>query len=124
MTKIRVSKIRVSEIRVTKIRVTKISVSKIRVSKIRVTKIRVTKIRVSNIRISSNHCKLHGAIFRLFEELGPICELLEKVSKIRVSEIKSHIGSLFQKYVSSSFMVKMRIDLGSFGLFWFILGWG
>ncbi len=62
--------------------------------------------------------------FRWFEELGPICELLEKVSEIGVSEIKSPIGSLIQKYVSSSFMVKMRIDLGSFGLFWFILGWG
>ncbi len=63
-------------------------------------------------------------IFRWFEELGPICELLEKASEIGVSEIKSPIGSLFQKYVCSSFMVKMRIDLGSFGLFWFILGWG
>ncbi len=63
-------------------------------------------------------------LFRWFEELGPICELLENVSKIGVSEIKSPIGSLVQKYVSSSFMVKMRIDLGSFGLFWFILGWG
>ncbi len=49
---------------------------------------------------------------------------MEKASKIEVSEIKSPIGSLFQKYVSSSFMVKMRINLGSFGLFWFILGWG
>ena len=58
-------------------------------------------------------------LFRWFEELGPICELLEKAS-----EIKSPIGSLFQKYVYSSFMVKMRIDLGTFGLFWFILGWG
>ncbi len=64
------------------------------------------------------------AIFRWFEELGPICELLEKASEIGVNEIKSPIGSLFQKYVSSIFMVKMRIDLGSFGLFWFILGWG
>ncbi len=34
-------------------------------------------------------------LFRWFEELGPICELLEKVSKIGVSEIKSPIGSLF-----------------------------
>ncbi len=63
-------------------------------------------------------------LFRWFEELGPICELLEKASEIGVSEIKSPIGSVFQKYVYSSFMVKMRIDLGSFGLFWFILGWG
>ncbi len=49
---------------------------------------------------------------------------MEKVSEIRASKIKSPIGSIFQKYVYSSFMVKMRIDLGSFGLFWFILGWG
>ena len=28
------------------------------------------------------------------------------------------------KYVYTCFIVKMRIDLGSFGLFWFILGWG
>ncbi len=48
----------------------------------------------------------------------------KKASEIGVSEIKSPIGSLFQKYVSSSFMVKMRIDLGSLGLFQFILGWG
>ncbi len=88
---------------------------------------KVTQIRVSQNRatkISSNHCKLHGAIFRRFEELGPICELLETVSKIEESEIKSPAGSICQKYVYSSFMVKMRIDLGSFGLFWFILGWG
>ncbi len=63
-------------------------------------------------------------LFRWFEELGPICELLEKASEIEVSGIKSPIGSIFQKYVYSSFMVKMRIDLGPFGLFWFILGWG
>ncbi len=63
-------------------------------------------------------------VFRWFEELGPICELLEKASEIEASKIKLSKGSIFQKYVYSSFMVKMRIDLGSFGLFWFILGWG
>ncbi len=57
-------------------------------------------------------------------ELGPICELLEKASEIGANEIKSPIGRVFQKYVYSSFMVKMRIDLGPFDLFWFILGWG
>ncbi len=46
------------------------------------------------------------------------------MSQIGASQIEAPIGSLFQKYVSSSFMVKMRIDLGSLGLFWFILGWG
>ncbi len=30
-----------------------------------------------------------------------------------MSQIEAPIGSLFQKYVSSTFMVKMRIDLGS-----------
>ncbi len=56
-------------------------------------------------------------LFRWFEELGPICELLEKASEIGASEIKAPLGSIFQKYIYSSFMVKMRIDLGSFGLF-------
>ncbi len=36
---------------------------------------------------------------RWFEELGPICEFLEKASKIGVSEIKSPVGRVFQKYV-------------------------
>ncbi len=35
------------------------------------------------------------------------------VSQISASQIEAPIGSLFQKYVSSTFMVKMRIDLGS-----------
>ncbi len=51
-----------------------------------------------------------------------IWELLEKASEIGASKIKSPIGSLYQKYVYSSFMVKMRINFGSFGLFWFNLG--
>ncbi len=46
------------------------------------------------------------------------------MSQISASQIEAPIGSLFQKYVYSSFMVKMRIDLGSLGLYWFILGWG
>ncbi len=49
---------------------------------------------------------------------------LHDLSQIGASQIEAPIGSLFQNYVSSSFMVKMRIDLGPFGLFWFILGWG
>ncbi len=60
-------------------------------------------------------------VFRWFE-VGHV--IWAQVSQIGVSQIKAPIGSLFQKYVYSSFMVKMRIDLGSFGLFWFILGWG
>ncbi len=47
-----------------------------------------------------------------------------QMSQIGASQIKAPIGSLFQNYIYSSFMVKMRIDLGYFGLFWFILGWG
>ncbi len=39
------------------------------------------------------------------------------MSQIGASQIKAPIGSIFQKYVYSSFIVKMRIDLGSFGLF-------
>ncbi len=35
------------------------------------------------------------------------------MSQIGASQIEALIGSLFQKYVSSTFMVKMRIDLGS-----------
>ncbi len=39
------------------------------------------------------------------------------MSQISVSQIKAPIGSVFQKHMYSSFIVKMRIDLGSFGLF-------
>ncbi len=81
-----------------------------------------TQLHTNLIKIFAKY--LFWTLFRWFEELGPICELLEKTSEIGVSKIKSPIGSLFQKYVSSSFLVKMRIDLGSFGLFQFILGWG
>ena len=52
------------------------------------------------------------------------CMIWAQVSQIGASQIKAPTGSIFQKYVYSSLMVKMRIDLGSFGLFWFILGWG
>ncbi len=52
------------------------------------------------------------------------CAIWAQMSQIGASQIKAPTGSIFQKYVCSSFMVKMRIDLGSFGLFWFILGWG
>ncbi len=47
-----------------------------------------------------------------------------QLSQISASQIKSPTGSIFQKFVYSSFMVKMRIDLGLFRLFWFILDWG
>ncbi len=62
-------------------------------------------------------------IFRWFEVGRAIWA---QVSQIGVSQIKAPTptGSLFRKYVYSSFMVKTRIDLGSFGLFWFSLGWG
>ncbi len=52
------------------------------------------------------------------------CAIWAQMSQIGVSQIKAPIGSVFQKYVYNSFMVKIRIDLGSFELFWFILGWG
>ncbi len=35
------------------------------------------------------------------------------MSQIGASQIEAPIGSLFQKNVNSTFMVKMRIDLGS-----------
>ncbi len=41
-----------------------------------------------------------------------------QMSQISVSQIKAPIGSVFQKYVYSSFMVNMRTDLGPFGSFW------
>ncbi len=65
-----------------------------------------------------------SVLFRWFVELAPICELLEKVSEIRASEIKLPTGRVFQKYVYTCFMVKMRINFRSFGLFWLNLGWG
>ncbi len=49
------------------------------------------------------------------------CIIWAQMSQISVSQIKAPVGSVFQKYVYSSFMVKMRIDLGmkgSFGSFW------
>ncbi len=61
------------------------------------------------------------AVFKWFE-VG--CAIWAQMSQISVSQIKAPLGSVFQKYVYSSFMIKMRIGLGSFGLFWFILGWG
>ncbi len=56
------------------------------------------------------------SVFRWFE-VG--CAIWAQMSQIGASQIKAPIGSDFQKYVYSSFMVKMRIDLGSFRLFWF-----
>ncbi len=44
------------------------------------------------------------------------------MSQMGASQIKAPIGRVFQKYVYSSFIVKLRIDSGSFRLFWFILG--
>ncbi len=46
------------------------------------------------------------------------------MSQIGASQIKAPIGSVFQKYVYSSLIVKIRINSGSYRLFWFILGWG
>ncbi len=51
-----------------------------------------------------------------------IWELLEKASQKGTSQIKSPIGRVFQKYVYTCFIVKMRINLRYFGLFWFNLG--
>ncbi len=59
----------------------------------------------------------YEVLIRWFEELGPICELLEKASEIRASKIKSPTGRVFQKYVYTCFIVKMRINFGSLGLF-------
>ncbi len=57
-------------------------------------------------------------LFGWFEELGLICELLEKASEIRASEIKSPTDRVFQKCVYTCFMVKMKIIFGSFGSIW------
>ncbi len=45
------------------------------------------------------------------------CAIWAQMSQIGASQIKAPIGSVFQKYVYSSFMVKMRIDSGSLGFF-------
>ncbi len=37
------------------------------------------------------------------------------------TEIKTPVSNIYQKYVHTCFMVKMRIDVGSFGLFWVLL---
>ena len=47
-----------------------------------------------------------------------------QVSQIDASQIKAPTGRINKKYVYTYFMVKMRINLRYFGLFWFNLGWG
>ncbi len=54
------------------------------------------------------------SVFRWFEVGRAIWA---QMSQISASQIKAHIGSIFQKY-DSSFIVKMRID---FGIFWALL---
>ncbi len=49
---------------------------------------------------------------------------LEKVTQIKATQIKAPAGRVFKKYVYTCFMVKMRINFGPFGLFWFNLGRG
>ena len=63
----------------------------------------------------------YSIVFMWFE-LG--CVIWAQMSQISASQIKAPVGSVFWKFVYSSFMVKMRIDFRSFGLFWLILGWG
>ena len=46
---------------------------------------------------------------------------LAKVIKMVATEIKTPVSNIYQKYVHTCFMVKMRIDVGSFGLFWVLL---
>ena len=52
------------------------------------------------------------------------CVIWTQVSWIRASQIKAHIVRVYEKYVYTYFMVKMRINLRSLGLFWFNLDWG
>ena len=40
-----------------------------------------------------------------------------------VTEIKAPTGSDYEKYVHTSFIVKLKIKFGSCGLFWLNLGW-
>ncbi len=63
----------------------------------------------------------HSDVFRWFE-VG--CTIWPQISQIGGSQIKAPRGSVFKKYVYSSFVVKMKTDLGSCGLFWFILDMG
>ncbi len=70
---------------------------------------------------TAKNMSLSPFTFRWFE-VG--CAIWAQMSQIGSSQIKAPAGSIFQKYVYSSFMVKIRIDSESFGLFWFILGWG
>ncbi len=43
--------------------------------------------------------------------------MLEKATAIIGTEIKAPLGSVNEKYVQTCVMVKVRINLGSFGLF-------
>ncbi len=67
---------------------------------------------------------LFSFVFMWFEVGCTILLLLEKPSQISASQIKSPVGRFFKKYMYTSFIVKMMINFGSFGLFWFNLGWG
>ncbi len=67
-----------------------------------------------------------SVVKHLLGDLRWVCmiwELLEKESQVSVSQIKSPAGRVLQKYVYTFFMVKMRINLRSFGLFWINFCW-
>ncbi len=66
---------------------------------------------------------IHNTRVQFFRWFEVGCAIWAQMSQIGASQIEAPIGSLFQKYVYICFMVKMKINLGSFGLFWFILGW-
>ncbi len=63
-------------------------------------------------------------ILRWFEEVAPLKGAFEQATEMVATEIKPPMGSIYQKYVYTCFIVKMRIHFGSFGFFWFNLGWG
>ncbi len=51
------------------------------------------------------------------------CAIWAQASQIGASQVKAPTGRVYEKYMYTCFMVKMRINLRSFGLFWFNLGW-
>ncbi len=64
-------------------------------------------------QVLTTMCKMLSATLKSF--LGDLRWVARfgLMSQIRASQIEAPIGSVFQKYVSSTFMVKMRINLGS-----------
>ncbi len=77
-------------------------------------------VNLSKTKYLDNNCpEIVFFVFRWFEELGPICDLLEKAREIGVSQIKSPVGRVFQKYVYTYLIYSQNED--QCWIFWALL---